>query len=129
VCDLTLVCCCRVQGEDVRLMLWDTAGQEEFDAITKAYYRGTHTSHTPSYNVTPFVWLNTKAFFTALLLLCSTIAFKIPNSSISMPPPHLHHFDLVHMSVLPSNSTSKNARALTLSMTTCCHVNPCTKVF
>ncbi|BFZ00156.1 hypothetical protein BsWGS_03195 [Bradybaena similaris] len=29
-----------VGGEDVRLMLWDTAGQEEFDAITKAYYRG-----------------------------------------------------------------------------------------
>lgn len=30
----------RVQGERVRLMLWDTAGQEEFDAITRAYYRG-----------------------------------------------------------------------------------------
>ena len=30
----------RTHGEDVRLMLWDTAGQEEFDAITKAYYRG-----------------------------------------------------------------------------------------
>eukprot|EP00117_Sycon_ciliatum_P036190 scpid24587/ scgid27283/ Ras-related protein Rab-23 len=29
-----------VEGEDVRLMLWDTAGQEEFDAITKSYYRG-----------------------------------------------------------------------------------------
>ncbi|XP_025833391.1 ras-related protein Rab-23 isoform X2 [Agrilus planipennis] len=29
-----------IDGEDVRLMLWDTAGQEEFDAITKAYYRG-----------------------------------------------------------------------------------------
>ncbi|KAI4902739.1 hypothetical protein NFI96_014056 [Prochilodus magdalenae] len=29
-----------VNEEDVRLMLWDTAGQEEFDAITKAYYRG-----------------------------------------------------------------------------------------
>ena len=29
-----------ISGEDVRLMLWDTAGQEEFDAITKAYYRG-----------------------------------------------------------------------------------------
>lgn len=29
-----------VNNEDVRLMLWDTAGQEEFDAITKAYYRG-----------------------------------------------------------------------------------------
>lgn len=23
-------------------MLWDTAGQEEFDAITAAYYRGAH---------------------------------------------------------------------------------------
>lgn len=31
---------CRVNDEEVRLMLWDTAGQEEFDAITKAYYRG-----------------------------------------------------------------------------------------
>lgn len=30
----------RTNGEDLRLMLWDTAGQEEFDAITKAYYRG-----------------------------------------------------------------------------------------
>lgn len=29
-----------VNDEDIRLMLWDTAGQEEFDAITKAYYRG-----------------------------------------------------------------------------------------
>lgn len=26
-------------GEDLRLMIWDTAGQEEFDAMTKAYYR------------------------------------------------------------------------------------------
>ncbi|XP_077345634.1 ras-related protein Rab-23-like isoform X2 [Lithobates pipiens] len=30
----------QINEEDVRLMLWDTAGQEEFDAITKAYYRG-----------------------------------------------------------------------------------------
>jgi len=29
-----------VNGEDIRLMLWDTAGQEEFDCITRAYYRG-----------------------------------------------------------------------------------------
>jgi len=30
----------RLGGEEVRLMVWDTAGQEEFDAITRAYYRG-----------------------------------------------------------------------------------------
>lgn len=29
-----------LNAQEVRLMLWDTAGQEEFDAITKAYYRG-----------------------------------------------------------------------------------------
>ena len=23
-------------------MVWDTAGQEEFDALTRAYYRGAH---------------------------------------------------------------------------------------
>lgn len=33
---------CRFEGEEIRLMLWDTAGQEEFDAITKTYYRGIH---------------------------------------------------------------------------------------
>lgn len=32
----------QIGGEETRLMLWDTAGQEEFDAITKAYYRGAH---------------------------------------------------------------------------------------
>lgn len=37
---LKSISCFRVNDEDVRLMLWDTAGQEEFDAITKAYYRG-----------------------------------------------------------------------------------------
>lgn len=27
-------------GEDVRLFVWDTAGQEEFDSLTRTYYRG-----------------------------------------------------------------------------------------
>ena len=29
----------RVGGDEVRMMVWDTAGQEEFDTITRAYYR------------------------------------------------------------------------------------------
>ena len=32
-----------LNGEDVRLMLWDTAGQEEFDSLTSVYYRGKQT--------------------------------------------------------------------------------------
>lgn len=28
-------------GESVKLMIWDTAGQEEFDSLTASYYRGT----------------------------------------------------------------------------------------
>lgn len=27
-------------GESVRLMVWDTAGQEEFDSLTSRYYKG-----------------------------------------------------------------------------------------
>lgn len=27
-------------GEEVTFLLWDTAGQEEYDAITRAYYKG-----------------------------------------------------------------------------------------
>ena len=30
----------RSAGQEVKMMLWDTAGQEEYDAITRTYYRG-----------------------------------------------------------------------------------------
>ena len=33
--------------EDVRLMVWDTAGQEEFDTITRTYYRGCASPRPP----------------------------------------------------------------------------------
>lgn len=29
-----------IDGEEIKLQIWDTAGQEKFRAITKAYYRG-----------------------------------------------------------------------------------------
>ena len=35
-------------------MLWDTAGQEEFDAITKAYYRGAQVKFGYSEKATKF---------------------------------------------------------------------------
>lgn len=32
----------QIDGDEVKLQIWDTAGQEKFRAITKAYYRGAH---------------------------------------------------------------------------------------
>ncbi|RHY30014.1 hypothetical protein DYB32_004688 [Aphanomyces invadans] len=29
-----------IDGDDIHLMIWDTAGQEEFDTLTSRYYRG-----------------------------------------------------------------------------------------
>ena len=31
-------------GEEVKLMLWDTAGQEQFHSMTRAYYRGSFSA-------------------------------------------------------------------------------------
>lgn len=53
--------CSRVNDEDVRLMLWDTAGQEEFDAITKAYYRGKLWGFFVCLGI--FFWLNKELCF------------------------------------------------------------------
>ena len=30
----------RTTGETINMMIWDTAGQEEFDTVTRVYYRG-----------------------------------------------------------------------------------------
>lgn len=42
-------------------MLWDTAGQEEFDAITKAYYRGKWWGVSVCWSM--FFWLNKELSF------------------------------------------------------------------
>lgn len=34
--------CINIEGSTVKLQVWDTAGQEKFRAITKAYFRGAH---------------------------------------------------------------------------------------
>lgn len=31
-----------INNKDIRLQLWDTAGQEKYRAVTKSYYRGAH---------------------------------------------------------------------------------------
>ena len=32
----------RIEGVNVKLQIWDTAGQESFQSITKIFYRGAH---------------------------------------------------------------------------------------
>ncbi|KAK8871872.1 hypothetical protein M9Y10_007617 [Tritrichomonas musculus] len=34
--------CINIEGATVKLQVWDTAGQEKFRSITKAYFRGAH---------------------------------------------------------------------------------------
>ena len=65
ICHVECVLLYRVKGEDVRLMLWDTAGQEEFDAITKAYYRG---------ELTHLLWLYI-IYMYILKVICATCKF------------------------------------------------------
>ena len=43
--DYDMVFIFRIDGQEVKMMLWDTAGQEEFDSITKSYYRGIISSN------------------------------------------------------------------------------------
>eukprot|EP00794_Sanderia_malayensis_P000371 gene371-1004_t len=39
-----LVCDLQVKNRKVKLQLWDTAGEEEYKAITSVYYRGAHAA-------------------------------------------------------------------------------------
>jgi len=32
----------KVNGDDIKLQIWDTAGQEKYRTITTAYFRGAH---------------------------------------------------------------------------------------
>lgn len=73
-----------INGQSVRLMLWDTAGQEEFDAITRTYYRGASAcvltcsiTDKNSFNALP-VW-KTKVKFQSLIqwrMRLKTFPFK-----------------------------------------------------
>lgn len=73
-----------MDGEEVRLMLWDTAGQEEFDAITKAYYRGAQAcvlafsttdrdsfeaAHSWKLKVSDYAWNTVNEFISNMILL------------------------------------------------------------
>lgn len=69
-----------MDGEDVRLMLWDTAGQEEFDAITKAYYRGAQacvlafsTTDRDSFDAIPSWKIKVLLLFFNILILHKSI--------------------------------------------------------
>lgn len=76
-----LMCICSYDGEEVRLMLWDTAGQEEFDAITKAYYRGLISDKIGSIRSTkaPLLLLVTEVPFSVSIVYSLLTALFYPN--------------------------------------------------
>ena len=67
-----------VNTQRIRLMCWDTAGQEEFDALTSAYYRGTFKLYLKSQK--QFV---TK-IFQKLVCRCSCMCNRIFNHRPSL---------------------------------------------
>ena len=64
----------------VRLMLWDTAGQEEFDALTKSYYRGAQVGLVMLIMLIMLVMLITPVMLFMLIMLFSRLV------SLRFPP-------------------------------------------
>jgi Ras-related protein Rab-23 len=71
-------------GQDVRLFCWDTAGQEEYDALTQAYYRGAgaavivfSTTDRASFDAVP-------AWRRKLLAECGDIAVVLVQNKVDL---------------------------------------------
>ncbi|KAF7265166.1 hypothetical protein GWI33_021359 [Rhynchophorus ferrugineus] len=91
-----------VDGEEVRLMLWDTAGQEEFDAITKAYYRGAQAC------VLAFSTIDRDSFEAA-----HSWKLKVENECGEIPTVIVQNkIDLIDQSVVSPEEAELLARAL-----------------
>ncbi|XP_022244079.1 ras-related protein Rab-23-like [Limulus polyphemus] len=91
-----------VDSEDVRMMLWDTAGQEEFDAITKAYYRGAQAG------VLVFSSLDLDSF-----KAIETWKQKVENECGVIPMVIVQNkIDMIHESVIASKEVENLTRKL-----------------
>nr|PNR63214.1 hypothetical protein PHYPA_001639 [Physcomitrium patens] len=73
--------------EEVKLMLWDTAGQEQFHSITRSYYRGAKaavlafsTTDRESFNAIP-LWKHKR-----FRLSCRKSTKVSPVSNSTLPP-------------------------------------------
>ncbi|KAF5837319.1 small rab-related GTPase [Dunaliella salina] len=89
-------------GEEVRFMLWDTAGQEEFNSITRVYYRGAGAA------VIAFA-TNDRASFDAVASWKDKIEAECGEVAIALVQ---NKVDLVHQSAMTAEEVEGLARKL-----------------
>jgi len=76
----------RIGGEDVRMMVWDTAGQEEFDTITRAYYRGAKAGIVVFSSTDRESFNNLSKWKKKLEAECNDIAIVLVRNKIDLQP-------------------------------------------
>merc|ERR1719334_641017 len=76
----------RIGGEDVRMMVWDTAGQEEFDTITRAYYRGAKAGVIVFSSTDRQSFNNVKKWKKKLQAECSDIEIVLVRNKVDLEP-------------------------------------------
>ncbi|KAJ9533814.1 hypothetical protein QJQ45_026908 [Haematococcus lacustris] len=97
-------------GEEVRFMLWDTAGQEEFDSITRTYYRGAGAA-VIAFSTTDRASFDAVAGWKAKIEAeCGDIAMAIVQNKV----------DLVDQAVMAADEVEGLARKLGLRLYRTC---------
>ncbi|WIA41606.1 hypothetical protein OEZ86_008966 [Tetradesmus obliquus] len=97
-------------GQDVQLYLWDTAGQEEFDSITKTYYRGAGAA-VLAFSTTD------RASFDALPSWRSKVLEQCPGIAMALVQ---NKVDLIEQAVVSSEEAEAMARRLGLKFYRTC---------
>lgn len=96
--------------EEVRFMLWDTAGQEEFDAITRTYYRGAGAA-VIAFSTTD------RASFDAISMWKGKIESECGDIAVALVQ---NKVDLVDQAVVTANEVEGIARKLGLKLYRTC---------
>jgi len=96
--------------EEVRFMLWDTAGQEEFDAITRTYYRGAGAA-VIAFSTTD------RASFEAVAMWKSKVEAECGDIAVALVQ---NKVDLVDQAVVSATEVETLARKLGLKLYRTC---------
>lgn len=96
----------RESNATVKLMLWDTAGQEVFNALTQAYYRGAGAAVLVFSTVDRESFVNVSSWKERVEAVCGPITMVLCQSK----------FDLSHEAAIANEEAEGLARALKLPL-------------